>query len=134
MAVHTESESGFLNHSKQCQSFFLIENELNSAVVVISGWLVLVHVDATRDGTGAQFSTHSTRLFNFAAVFILVSHIGVLALEDLELKLDRLRFEIILMGFIFPMEKKIAGRFCIKKPEQQTGQRAGRIVVSHQPF
>ena len=68
------------------------------------------------------------------AIFILASHIGVLALEDLELKLDRLRFEIILMGFIFLMEKKIAGRFCIKKPEQQTGQRAGRIALSHQPF
>ena len=37
MAVRTESESGCLNHSKQCQSFFLSENELNSAVVVISG-------------------------------------------------------------------------------------------------
>lgn len=64
-------------------------------------------------GTGAWLSIHSTGLFNFAAVFILVSHIGTLALENLELMLDRLRFEIRVMSFIFPMEKKITKRFCI---------------------
>lgn len=48
-----------------------------------------------------------------ASIFILVSHIGILVLEDLELVLDRLRFEIRVMRFIFPMEKKIAKRFCI---------------------
>ena len=64
-------------------------------------------------GTGAWLSSHSTRFFNFAAIFILVSRIGTLALEDLELMLDRLRSEIVVMSFIFPTEKKIAKRFCI---------------------
>lgn len=64
-------------------------------------------------GTGAWLSIQSTGLFNFASIFILVSHIGILPLEDLELVLDRLRFEIRVMRFIFPMEKKIAKRFCI---------------------
>lgn len=42
-------------------------------------------------GTGAWLSIQSTGLFNFASIFILVSHIGILPLEDLELVLDRLK-------------------------------------------
>lgn len=82
-------------------------------------------------GTGAWFSIHSRRLFNFATILILLSHTSALALENLGLKLERLRFEIILIGSIFPMEKKIIGRFCTNKPKQQTGQRAGCIPEPH---
>lgn len=79
-------------------------------------------------------SIHSTRLFSFAAILILLSHTGVLALENLGLKLERLRSEIILKGFIFPMEKKIVGRLCVNEPKQRTGEHAGRIAQSQQPF
>lgn len=64
--------------------------------------------------------------FNFVD---LESHIGALALEDLELKLDRLRLEIILMGFVFFMEKKIAGRFYNIRLQQQTGPKGRRHSI-----
>lgn len=83
---------------------------------------------------GAWFSIHSTRLFSFAAVLILLSHTGVLALERLRLKLERLRFEIILMGFIFPVEKKIVRRLCTNKLKQRTGVHREGIPQSQQPF
>lgn len=54
----------------QCQPFIPSENELTSSLVVISGWLVFVHVNAT-----AWCSIHSARLFHFAAILMLpVSH------------------------------------------------------------
>ena len=84
-------------------------------------------------GTGAWLSIHSTGLFNFAAIFILVSHIGTLALENLELMLDRLRFEIRVMSFIFPMERKSlkGSAFKNQSSRQDRGKDTFHCLISH---
>lgn len=124
--AYSVSKKIFKPFTTLCQSFFLSENELNSTVVEISGWLVLVHVDAACHGTDIRFRIHSTRLFYCAAILILLSYTSTLAWENLRLKLERLGSKIILMGLIFPMEKKLLESFALinQSSRQDEGQDA----------